>query len=1097
MNVKDIPNEELKNWINKLKKKGVLDYFGIPEEYRSNPQIVKLQREQGIRKSDKKGYDIMSDRFFVDEKVVSFNFLGEQIEKEVSLTFDSFEQYFDFLNGDIYENACYFQFYFTDEIITKYSIDESKLNKTSLIKETIDDYLNDEFIIQDLDNALLEEEEKKKEKVNRFQRIRKDKELQRKWLDKYLKCETSAELAAVNDRHEKSKEDTDALFFFWKYIHYHGEKAFEPIMEFVSTGKYPAYFLEHALCFVYNPEKVLEKYNYTNGSKSTISKYKSKMKNLVKKIMSIGGTDKIPAQITGFFDSSTSGYRFENNIKSYCVKTVYQVDEFEIPLYEYFDKFEDFVARLGNNLSCCDLANALDLDITPEFCKKYNYSKSERLLFEEEKIDSINKAKSYIVSLKDNEILKQIEKYYNPFAQCFCVQLSLYDEVGKALWEKSFTFKYFFDFLFFLNKDLSEANLIFCEGLINLRDFSEFNFENSKLRSLVWTKLGRQCEKQSFLKQDPSNFEVIVKNEEESHDVLLTDWSSTSDSFEDGRKIHYITDLHLIHRLQNAGCVTREDCIYTMQRIINGFDLNNCGLLLIGGDVSSNYSIFCKFVEMLSCSITRQCKVVFTLGNHELWAFPDKSLEEIVQIYRGFLEEHGMKLLHNELLYANGDFSEWNIIPDTDIFMYSYQEIRELLKTARVHIFGGLGFSGYNEEVNANIGVYKKVVNRDKEILETQKFEALYDRILYVLNDKEVVIFTHMPFEDWHMEPERGKNFIYVSGHNHRNTFFEDGEIRIYSDNQIGYHCETPRLKYFRVDGKYDWFLNYPDGIHKITRDDYIEFYRGKNICITFNRDIHELFMLKKNGYYCFILKNALGNLFILNGGAIKSLTRSNLNYYYTNMDAQIAYIKTPLDKFWAIQKSISNDIKKIGGSGYIHGTIVDIDYYNHIYINPIDLKMTPYYALDMIRKYAYPNIPALLSQECPELYVNYKKLLEAENRNEIAIKSDFDETQKIKPILYENTDIYQASREIRKMQKLRSQILTTWYDNVPGVALLPDNHYKPISKPRMMNCGMNASIIDMQSSYDVTVEFEDGTVVEHTTRSKFMKGNIDNPNLK
>ena len=42
----------------------------------------------------------MSDRFFVDEKVVSFNFLGEQIEKEVSLTFDSFEQYFDFLNGE-------------------------------------------------------------------------------------------------------------------------------------------------------------------------------------------------------------------------------------------------------------------------------------------------------------------------------------------------------------------------------------------------------------------------------------------------------------------------------------------------------------------------------------------------------------------------------------------------------------------------------------------------------------------------------------------------------------------------------------------------------------------------------------------------------------------------------------------------------------------------------------------------------------------------------------------------------------------------------------------------------------------------------------
>ena len=743
------------------------------------------------------------------------------------------------------------------------------------------------------------------------------------------------------------------------------------------------------------------------------------------------------------------------------------------------------------------MSNALDLDITPEFCKKYNYSKSENMLLEEERKNSINRAKAHIIRSKGNGISKQVNKYYNAFSKNFLVQIFLNDENEKKMWTKEFKFKYFFDFLYFLNRDLSDTNLIFCEGLQNIKDFSGINFENSKLRSVVWTKLGKQCEKQNFLKQNTSNFEVIVKNEEESQDVLLTDWSSISDSSEEGRKIHYITDLHLIHRFQNAGCITWEDCIYSIQQIINGVDLNNCELLLIGGDVSSNYSIFCKFVEILSYSITRRCKVIFTLGNHELWAFPDKSLEEIVQIYRSCLEEHGMILLHNELLYANSDFSEWNIISDKDILMYSYQELRELLKTSRVHIFGGLGFSGYNEDFNADRGVYQNVINRAEEILETQRFEALYDRILYVLNDKEVVIFTHMPFDDWHMESERGKNFIYVSGHNHRNTFFEDGEIRIYSDNQIGYYGETPRLKYFRVDGKYDWFLDYPDGIHKITRDDYIEFYRGKNIQITFNREIHGLYMLKKSGYYCFILKNVLGSLFIMNGGAIKSLSRSNINYYYTNMEAQIAYIKTPLDKFEAIQKKISNDIKKIGGSGYIHGTIVDIDYYNHIYVNPIDLKMTPYYALDMIRKYAYPNVPALLSQECPNLYANYKKLLQMENRNEIAIISDFDETQVIQPILYENTDIYQASREIRKMQKLNSQILTAWYDNVSGVASLPDNHYKAISKPRKMNCGMNATIIDMRNSYDVTVEFEDGTVVEHTTRSKFMKGNVDNPNLK
>ena len=45
---------------------------------------------------------------------------------------------------------------------------------------------------------------------------------------------------------------------------------------------------------------------------------------------------------------------------------------------------------------------------------------------------------------------------------------------------------------------------------------------------------------------------------------------------------------------------------------------------------------------------------------------------------------------------------------------------------------------------------------------------------------------------------------------------------------------------------------------------------------------------------------------------------------------------------------NISKVIKSIGGDGSIHGCIVDIDYYNHIYINPVDGKITPYFAYDM-----------------------------------------------------------------------------------------------------------------------------------------------------
>ena len=41
-------------------------------------------------------------------------------------------------------------------------------------------------------------------------------------------------------------------------------------------------------------------------------------------------------------------------------------------------------------------------------------------------------------------------------------------------------------------------------------------------------------------------------------------------------------------------------------------------------------------------------------------------------------------------------------------------------------------------------------------------------------------------------------------------------------------------------------------------------------------------------------------------------------------------------------------------------------------------------------------------------------------------------------PQEYLETDIYKASREIKKMQKLSSKVLTTWYDIVPERNELP-----------------------------------------------------------
>jgi hypothetical protein len=197
---------------------------------------------------------------------------------------------------------------------------------------------------------------------------------------------------------------------------------------------------------------------------------------------------------------------------------------------------------------------------------------------------------------------------------------------------------------------------------------------------------------------------------------------------------------------------------------------------------------------------------------------------------------------------------------------------------------------------------------------------------------------------------------------------------------------------------------------------------------LTFTRTINILYLLKKMNYYCFIHKSSSGSLTILNGGSIKKLAYTDINYYFNNMDKMIKEIQKPLKKYTAIQEKISNSIKKIGGSGKIHGAIVDIDFFNHIFVNPLDLIITPYWASDIINKLIYPSVPALLQEQSPLLFENYQKLLEVKN-DDFFMKKESTELM-IKPIDYYDTDIYNLSGKIKKMQKLKFGILSYWRED-------------------------------------------------------------------
>lgn len=52
------------------------------------------------------------------------------------------------------------------------------------------------------------------------------------------------------------------------------------------------------------------------------------------------------------------------------------------------------------------------------------------------------------------------------------------------------------------------------------------------------------------------------------------------------------------------------------------------------------------------------------------------------------------------------------------------------------------------------------------------------------------------------------------------------------------------------------------------------------------------------------------------------------------------------------------------------------------------------------------------------------------------------------------------------------------------------------VGQTKLMHCGMKCTVIEDNGSDDITVQFEDGTIVEHRIRYQFQVGQIANPNM-
>lgn len=983
----DMNKKERAQYIKDLRN-DIKSIQSIPEEDINDFELVKVQRELG-RHIEKMGFDVLKQQFFIKENI-------PDIRRAFNNVFQSFGDLYAFAEGKVYENACYFGYSFSKDEIDKYELDISKMNFTSFVSETMEDI----------------DIRKNNGKVEVPEIAIRWKSLFTKYLSKLKNAKTPADVTKIikNFYKAESKLDSlqrfswetscDALLFNWfmynKNVDLIPDEIWQAEDVYITCTRFV-----HSLFIIYG-EKLLDripKYGRTFSGNKKDNKYYSKFRKLIGKTLKI---------------STQKGYNLQRDMY-YITRISYFNEEKFCENTLYFNAFSDFAAALKNDLSDCDLINAnLDqIDLS-----QYQMNENTKL------------GLRYISEPLTYKFIKRFIAEENRFA----IFEGVFDSNNKLIDEKKNGYEYFCDFLHVVGYDLSDCDLLFCEGLENVPDILSYGLEKAKVTSEVLIKAGKS-EKDIVHVDFPvikkSTFPLTLQNEKETKYILsaVREKENTIQRY----RLDYISDLHLFHKnkIKSKKIRTVNDIEFYLKSAVSQM-LSSSSLysspIIIAGDIETTPKLYKRFIKLLSL---QRKNVIIVPGNHELWSMSRENWHQKLDACKAFVEGCGFVFLHNCIAYMCDDY-KWQTISEEEIVNMSVEDIRDKTRTARYLVFGGLGFSGYNPEYNANVGLYRGVLDIADDKEETKRFEALYKKIEQCFGDRKIIIATHTQVEDWLESAEYHAGWIYVNGHNHRNYFYDDGVTRVYADNQIGYKNSNYILKSISIDGNYDIFEDYSDGIHQITAEQYRDFARGKNIHMTFNRNDLDIFMLKKKGYYCFIAElKKWGSLCILNGGVTYKLRVQDIHYYYDHMEEEIALLESPITRFYNIQKKISDLIKSIDGSGTIHGCIIDIDFYNHIYFNPYDLSLHCYFAYDMVEKYVYKNLSSLLKANCPQMFERYKELTDKSENYSTAIELYGDNLQiSSDTTYYPWTDIYDASRKIRSLQYLvESKVLRSWYD--------------------------------------------------------------------
>lgn len=512
------------------------------------------------------------------------------------------------------------------------------------------------------------------------------------------------------------------------------------------------------------------------------------------------------------------------------------------------------------------------------------------------------------------------------------------------------------------------------------------------------------------------------------------------------RSFYYVSDIHLDYKLRKTfrrGATKLQIKTYidsfVNQMVETSPDNDRDDTLLVLGDTTYNIEVARLFFQSLRRAWRGD--IVCILGNHELWhlaAFEPTNREPptisaIVEEYRGMLSSLGIWLLQNEVLVFNKIMVPCNI-GEQHLHDMNDAELVETLRHSSYVILGGLGFTGACDTFNADHGIYRDVVSgRKEDAALSSKFSALHDRLGRLAPNAKIIVATHTPMSNW-SQSDYQPGWIYLNGHTHRNMSIESNGIRVYADNQIGYRRQTARLARFYMDTHYDPFRHYPDGIHEVSRMDYLDFNSAKHILIYSSFTCKgKIIMIKRESVYLFLfLRQDNSRLYLLSGARQTRLKIQDPRHYYERMYFYTKLVRDAFNSYMVTISAIAEEVKAFGGNGRVHGCIVDIDFLNHIYLDPFTGNLIYYYATSINDRYEYPSLRDLLENHQPSLLPAFKTLLKDHERGAEPIVVRGVDSSTLEILHRSDTLMYRTSNVVRSIQYLfDSNVIRVWNEEL------------------------------------------------------------------